>query len=133
MKKIKKYLRLESFYDDGVTKFGWKSIPPNRKRSPKTILNNSLFIKSFSNSTGEECYMADSDIERYIILSLGMSAKELYTGWSDRVEEFEQLYSQLSTSYSEGDGEFFLKLSHLYLNDVSFTYKDKEFCKVSYS
>ena len=77
--------------------------------------------------------MADSDIERYIILSLGMSAKELYTGWSDRVEEFEQLYSQLSTSYSEGDGEFFLKLSHLYLNDVSFTYKDKEFCKVSYS
>jgi len=133
MKKTKKYLKLETFFENGQTRFGWKVIPANRKRSPKSVLSGDVFVKSYNASTGEEIFMSDSDVERYIIYSIGMSAKELYSSWNSRPLEFEEVYKTTTLSYGDGDGKFFLHLSNLSLNDISFKHGEKEFSKVSYA
>ena len=133
MKKSKVYLELNTFFEDGVKKFGWKKVSPNRKRNPSKILGESVLIKSYDAKTNEESYMKDSDIEKYIILSLGLTSKELYKTWFTSKDKFEELYKTLTLSYTKGDGEFFLNLCNLYLNDISFDYGDKNFTKVSYT
>lgn len=128
---MKQYLKLETFEENGSTMFGWKKIDPNRKRKHKSILQTDIAIVSEDLDSKIKTFIKDEDIGEYIELSLGMSAKDLFSKWSENPFGFEDVLRQISMGYEIGQGAFFIDLCNLHLNDKPFQYKNIKYYKLS--
>lgn len=120
--KTKNYLKLETYYENNKSLFGWKKADDS--------ISEGLDILLVSEDNDTMTYIVEQDAFKYVELSTGLKPKQIISSWSFNSDLFDQHIRKYSNSESKELGFFFISLSNLIINDIPFEYNGNNFYKI---